>query len=82
MVSVVYRDLEQNAPRVKWMGITFIDGVAVDVHDPEKIERLRGNRFFTVDGAPDRAPESNETPEPAAPAKRGWPAGRPRKPLL
>lgn len=82
MVSVVYHDLDQNAPRVKWLGITFIDGVPTDVSDNEKIEKLRGNRFFSIDEDNVADNAIIDAQEPVAPAKRGWPAGRPRKPQI
>lgn len=79
MVAIVYRDIYQDAPRVKWLGITFTDGVPVEVSDPEIIAKISGNRFFTVS---ESVPSYRIEEEPAAPAKRGWPAGKPRKPQV
>jgi hypothetical protein len=76
MVALVYRDIHQDAPRVKWLGITFLDGVPVEVSDPEIIAKASGNRFFTVSGS---SPAHETEEAPVAPAKRGWPAGKPRK---
>lgn len=46
MAIVTYND--QDAVKIEWFGIRFIDGVPVEVNDEEALTFIRNNRFFEV----------------------------------
>lgn len=87
MAIVIYRDLDGSAPRISNRGVTFIDGVPVEVSDQELIAMARRNRFFEVEGE-DAEDESDTIATDGSPIeespkrKGGWPKGKPRKPQI
>lgn len=51
---------DQGAKENKWRGQTFEKDKAVDTDDPDLIAMARDNRFFKVEGAPEKEGESSE----------------------